>query len=727
MQPFVMLLALLFNFQLLTVLSAPVHLQENTEIEFAYTVGNNNFYYVYTDGSDQLYTFSQYATSITISTYIPIASPTPWHVTVRKGQPAWPSGNSFNVEHLLQNIGLNVKNQGWGGIFYKYGDGCLYHCDWSNIRKSHTIRISTPTLHPTGQPTSFTPSPTHFPSVSPTLYPTAPTHPTPLPTGNPSATPSRSPTRYPSRVPTLDPTPNPTPMPTARPTLHPTMPPTSSPSRHPTMNPSVSPTGNPSASPSHSPTQLPSISPTKHPTWNPSVHPTASPTANPSYFPTMSPSRSPTLSPTRNPSTSPTHQPSQHPTAFPTVFPTRTPTASPTRNPTTSPSRDPTQHPTAFPTVSPTRSPTVDPTRNPTASPTRDPTKPPSVNPTASPTKQPSLFPTVSPSRSPTRSPSRNPSASPTKAPSQPPSVSPTRNPTSSPTQDPTPNPSSSPTNFPSASPSVSPSAAPTYYVNPYCPETHAIEMMGPQTANLALTEYAECRTNDPALPGSRAIDYQGKLTCQSSFACCLCQQIYCGASGYGCSRLIMGVSAGIGVPNIYIQSTSSIARMTNPYDSANGASFYCNAPESCKNTNIEGGYISHGHCNGEYGCQNSRIVLEPADKMIFKCDGRFSCAGANIEITIGRDSPVANIESLTFLGEQSADSATVTIRNESPHALIIKNFECASTSCMNTVWRFEGLIFLQSCDLIGLQNLYQLPLVMQSCILGTPYSPQPI
>eukprot|EP00484_Ammonia_sp_Unknown_P000408 CAMPEP_0197022704 /NCGR_PEP_ID=MMETSP1384-20130603/3518_1 /TAXON_ID=29189 /ORGANISM="Ammonia sp." /LENGTH=421 /DNA_ID=CAMNT_0042450789 /DNA_START=22 /DNA_END=1284 /DNA_ORIENTATION=+ len=409
---------LICNLALILVSSAPVYIPDNTEVEFAYTLGDNEFIYVYPDGANQIYTFHSRASSITITTWIPVASPDPWKVVIKRGDAVWPTANSFNVETLLRSIGENSKNQGWGGIFYKYGTGCAMYCDWSSIQKSHTLYI----------------------------------------------------TVEPQSGPTLDPTPQPTP--------------------HPTLNP----TGN---------------------------HPTTSPTRYP------------------------TDGPSKLPTARPTLYP------------------------------------------------------------------------------------------------------------------------SSSPTNFPSIPPTESPSAAPTFYQNPYCPAAHVLSvLMDP--VDLQFSEYAECRSNDPTQKGSTAIDYQGKLTC-NPWACCLCQSINCGASGFGCKRLIISDYGAIGVSNIFIES-NSVLDGDSKVAPAMGASFFCDAFESCKNTFISGKYISDAECSGAYGCQNSHIVIEPAKNLWLSCDGLLSCADASIEVNVGAESEVSTIEALVFSGQRAGEGATVTIRNLSPN-----------------------------------------------------------
>jgi len=347
------LLPLTFYLQSSLMLSAPVYLESNTDIEFAYTTGTNEFLYVFADGADQTYRISPLAFAITLRSHIPMASPVPFSVTIRLDDAAWPTNNTFNVETLLQSLGMNVGNAGWGGIYYKYADGCAVHCDWSNIQKTHSIFIREPTRRPT-------PSPTKYPTDNPT-------------------------TPFPSTSPT-----------TASPTKFPTMPPTKFPSVSPTTPPSVPPTR----------------TPTDFPTKQPSVFPTTSPTLKPTAFPSVAPSKSPTHGPTLHPTSSPTRDPTTDPTKSPTPL-TLNPSVTPTRNPTASPSTDPTTSPSSNPTLQPTQNPTSFPTR--TAAPTTSPTKQPSLNPTMGPTMSPSATPTKSPTRFPTSlNPTQSPSASPT-------------------------------------------------------------------------------------------------------------------------------------------------------------------------------------------------------------------------------------------------------------------------------------------------------------------------
>jgi len=189
---------------------------------------------------------------------------------------------------------------------------------------------------------------------------------------------------------------------------------------------------------------------------------------------------------------------------------------------------------------------------------------------------------------------------------------------------------------------------------------------------------------------------------------------ILCGTSGVDCALVNIGQSGAIGVPYV-VALTSSIYQ---------GADVYCDAFESCKNTVIEAKYLQRGQCDGQFGCQNSQIVVAPAEGMRFQCTGQQSCEGATITITINADAPISMIEYIEFSGDRSAQRAVITIRNLSPNTVLVEKLECGPGSCLGAQFIIEGNILFDQCDFAG-QSLPGAPPVIQACIAGLPQQPQ--
>eukprot|EP00484_Ammonia_sp_Unknown_P002289 CAMPEP_0197073678 /NCGR_PEP_ID=MMETSP1384-20130603/210723_1 /TAXON_ID=29189 /ORGANISM="Ammonia sp." /LENGTH=714 /DNA_ID=CAMNT_0042512517 /DNA_START=147 /DNA_END=2293 /DNA_ORIENTATION=+ len=251
------------------------------------------------------------------------------------------------------------------------------------------------------------------------------------------------------------------------------------------------------------------------------------------------------------------------------------------------------------------------------------------------------------------------------------------------------------------------------YYVNPFCPAAYAISQLGvPNPVPSPPTVNAECRSNVPGDPLSKAMDYEGTLLC-ANWACCLCQEIYCGASGgAGCDYLKLGDSAAIGVQNIIVLGTSGAG--------SNGAHVECSGLESCKGANIEGTDVGVFDCTGEHSCEGAQIEFTPAEGMVMECSGLRSCAGAALEIVVEAHAPISRIGSIQFNGQESAESAIVQIQNLGTEPLIIENFECSHpTACVGIAFEFVGNIQVQQCEMLGITDFTGFPEAIRTCMFG--------
>lgn len=209
-------------------------------------------------------------------------------------------------------------------------------------------------------------------------------------------------------------------------------------------------------------------------------------------------------------------------------------------------------------------------------------------------------------------------------------------------------------------------------------------------------------------------------LTC-NNYYCCLCQEINCGASGYGCNDLQIGDSGAVGVQNIIVQGKPGVSSFMGQFGQQNGAHVDCGGLESCKHTQIHGEYVGQFQCTGDHGCEFAKIfITDPADQMNFQCNGLMSCKNAYVEIRITINALIAELGTIEFNGQQSAQSATIKIVNEGFTPLLIQNLECMNPSaCIGIQFIIEGSVMIETCDLQGIQNLHSLPPVLQSCVLG--------
>jgi len=259
--------------------------------------------------------------------------------------------------------------------------------------------------------------------------------------------------------------------------------------------------------------------------------------------------------------------------------------------------------------------------------------------------------------------------------------------------------------------------SVPTYYVNPYCPAGEVFSKLGsaPGAAALATHSQAECRSNVPDNPQSRAIDYMGELIC-ADWACCLCQEINCGASGYPCRNIKIGSSGAIGVQHIVVSGLSNSLFAGN----MDGAQLYCAGLEACKFANIYGHHIKQLACAGDNACEAAMIQIEPADQMSVQCNGNRACADSVIEIVVTGNSQLSEIHGIAFNGADAASGATLVIRNLAAQPLYIDSLECLSqTACLNLKFVIEGNVVISHCQLLGVSGLQTLPTQLQACVSG--------
>ncbi len=108
----------------LTLIQPNVLPADGSDFRFAYTTGNNLFYY---EVDQPIYLKAPDGMFISIRTYEYGES----HIL--------DTGLNviYDLEQYLRDVGENVNARGWGGIFYKHSDGSGSCCDWSYWVKDH--------------------------------------------------------------------------------------------------------------------------------------------------------------------------------------------------------------------------------------------------------------------------------------------------------------------------------------------------------------------------------------------------------------------------------------------------------------------------------------------------------------------------------------------------------------------------------------------------------------
>jgi len=283
--------------------------------------------------------------------------------------------------------------------------------------------------------------------------------------------------------------------------------------------------------------------------------------------------------------------------------------------------------------------------------------------------------------------------------------------------------------------PTPQPVAPPT--VNPYCP-ANAGQQSGVQPQQF--NENRVCFT-----PNEIATDYLGKLRCEK-FSCCQCAQINCGFDGYPCDTLRIGDEGAVGVQSINIRGAPEINNnpLQNIFGGAvnnHGAKLECSGREGCRLAVIRGEMLAEAQCSGDFGCQDSKIVLnDPLPMMNTQCSGLQSCERFDLEINIGVAAAAARapgqacnaafagvvteLGKIEFNGYLTGNNARVTIRNLGCGTVLFDSFECMSLeSCPGIGVIVEGNVAIRHCDLMGVApgNPMIASLVM-ACQAGQAY-----